>query len=251
MKTWQGALSKFLGDWQKRKEILGAIVTGSYAIGVVTKYSDIDVHIILSDDVNWTERGNKIVDGFLIEYFANPIRNLKKSLEEDYKNRTKHDARMFTIGKIMFDKTGVARRLKENAKREMIRSFKKPNNFRAELAKYRLWDQLDNLKDLNYHKSSNFKFLYYLHLDKILSSYAEFLGKEVVNPAKLEKWLFSAEFRKKYNIPKFPDKKFVELFGICLRVESFTQIKKLTEYVLEKMGGFNIDGWKLRTKLLI
>jgi len=70
--NWQLALEKFLKEWKEKDFVEGALLTGSYAIGMETKYSDVDVYIILSDSVEWRERGNKVIDGVLIEYFANP-----------------------------------------------------------------------------------------------------------------------------------------------------------------------------------
>ncbi len=47
----------------------------------------------------------------MIEYFANPMWQLKKYLKADRKEGRKECARMFALGKIVFDKTGDAQRL--------------------------------------------------------------------------------------------------------------------------------------------
>ena len=44
---WEKALDKFLQDWRRKKYVLGAMLTGSYAMGSPTRYSDIDIVIIL------------------------------------------------------------------------------------------------------------------------------------------------------------------------------------------------------------
>ena len=69
MEKWEIALNKFLKQQESEKYVLAAIATGSFVVGNNTNKSDIDVQIILSDEVNWRERGNKYADGFLIEYF--------------------------------------------------------------------------------------------------------------------------------------------------------------------------------------
>lgn len=78
MKPWEDALNKFLASWKEQKDVIGAIVCGSFITGLPTERSDIDLHIILSDEVDWRERGNQYVDGFLIEYFVNPPRQNKE-----------------------------------------------------------------------------------------------------------------------------------------------------------------------------
>ncbi|WP_231630083.1 nucleotidyltransferase domain-containing protein [Lysinibacillus sp. ZYM-1] len=72
MDNWKIALETLLKDWQGRDDVVGTLVCGSYVTGKPSKRSDIDVHIVLENDVTWRERGNQIIDGFLIEYFANP-----------------------------------------------------------------------------------------------------------------------------------------------------------------------------------
>ena len=83
MKDWETALDKFLVSWKVRKEVTGVLVCGSFVTGKPAPHSDIDLHIVLSESVLWRERGNKIVDGFLIEYFANPPRQIREYFKED------------------------------------------------------------------------------------------------------------------------------------------------------------------------
>ena len=62
--NWQSALNKFLKDWRDKDFVKAALLTGSYAVGG---------YLMLSDNVDWRERGNLIIDGVLVEYFANPV----------------------------------------------------------------------------------------------------------------------------------------------------------------------------------
>ncbi len=173
MEAWEQALDRFLIGWKKRKYVLGAMATGSYVTGYATKYSDIDVHIILSDKAKWRERGNKIVDGFLVEYFANPVRRLKGYSEEDHTENARTNARMFCTGKIIFDKTGIVAKLQRAAGKEMKVKFQTPDRVWAELAKYKLWDNLDTLKDLHDKKSPDFEYVFYLVLEAAIRTYSK------------------------------------------------------------------------------
>ena len=93
------ALEKFLSDWKDKDKIIGVLVCGSFVTGGASKHSDIDVQIILDNEVTWRERGNKIVDGFLIEYFANPLYRYEGYFEEDYSRNRTVTAHMFATGK--------------------------------------------------------------------------------------------------------------------------------------------------------
>src|SRR4051812_21721623 len=66
---WGKLIENFLAEWQAREPLVGALVTGSRVIGTATPESDIDIHLILPDDVEWRERGNLRIDGLLVEYF--------------------------------------------------------------------------------------------------------------------------------------------------------------------------------------
>jgi len=118
-----------------------------------------------------------------------------------------------------------------------------------------LWDNLDNLKDLFDKNSENFDFLYNFHLRQILVTYSKFLRTEIPPYSRLVEFFTNEKFREEYKFAEFPDKKFSRLFVKCLKSEGRNEkmkvIEKLTNHVLEKMHGFNIDGWKIRTKLEI
>lgn len=247
MENWQKALNRFLEPWQRRDEVLGAMVTGSYAAGTVSKCSDIDVFIILSDGTKWQERGSRTIDGFLIEYFANSLKQLRKYLEEDHKNGTKTNARMYAIGRIVFDKSDDLKKLQASAERDLKRKLPKPDKAWIEAAKYALWDGTDGLRDLHHRKASTFAFACHLHLQQIIKTYSKFLQKETPSPAKLHRFLDDHDFRRRYKIEPLPDRQFVQKFETCLKKPSLKRIEKLTKYVLTKMGGFEVDGWKLRT----
>ncbi len=252
MDAWEKALAKFIEPWKKRVDVEGVLVAGSYVWGVPTKYSDIDVHIVLSDKVNWRERGNKVVDGFLVEYFANPPKQIKRYMQENYKSGKRTDAMMFSKGKILFDKRGEVKKLRQFANSEMKRKFIKLRGTELELAKYALWDHLDNLNDLADQKSPGFNLLYNLLLEKVIYTYARYAGVDVGSPAKLHKFFTSEKFRKAYGINAFPDKKFIKLLLVCLNQSgpgAFKAIEKLTLRVFKKTGGLKIDGWKVKTPL--
>ena len=70
-------------DYIYRDYVIGIILSGSYATGNYTDNSDIDVHIVTSN-VNWKERGNKIIDGKMI--LEDTLENItkEKNLEDKF-----------------------------------------------------------------------------------------------------------------------------------------------------------------------
>ena len=83
MENWEKALKKFLQRYENEDYYEGAIACGSYVSGNNNEFSDIDVHIVLKRGNEWRERGNLEIDGFLIEYFANPVNKYESYMEDE------------------------------------------------------------------------------------------------------------------------------------------------------------------------
>jgi predicted nucleotidyltransferase len=239
-------IDKFINKWKNKKYVEGMLLTGSYVTGYYTKNSDIDIYIILSDEINWRERGNLIINGTLIEYFANPVRQIRSYFKKEFEKHEKITARMFVIGKIIFDKNGIVTKLKKEAEKWLKKPFKKLSKVEIELIKYSLWDSFDELKTVS--EEFNFKITYYTFLEKVLRSYCKFLGIEVPPISKINKYL-DKNYRAKYCYPEFPDKDFMNLFMKCLEKEDLNCVEKLYYHVINKLGGFDIKNWKLRSKI--
>lgn len=249
MEDWEKALSKFILKWKNKKEVVGALVCGSFITGNPTKHSDIDLQILLDDSCNWRQRGNEIVDGFLIEYFVNPLSQNLKYFEDDYNLNKKENIHMFKTGKVLFDRNGDVKKIINEAKKWDKKKFKKQNRISIELSKYALWDMQDNLEEVSEYKKEDFYYVFYKFLDNVLFHYSNYLGFVNIPVYKVRRFLMDKKDKEKYQINDFPDKKFVRLFIKCMNLnkkeEMLNQYKILNQYILEKMGGFNINGWKI------
>lgn len=250
MKNWNLAVNKFLEEWAIKNEFEGALLSGSYAVGDQSKSSDIDIIIVLSDKIKWWQRGNLTIDGYLIEYIADPVSLWEKSFEDDYNSGKKVSVSMFAIGKVLLDKNRVVAKLKEKAESIMEKPFRKMETREIEMAKYHLWDGINKLRNLFEGGFSRYSPLYYLHLSKIINFYASFMGISVPAVAKIYEFLNDAEFRDKYKLGGFTDEEFVKMVNNCFEnYSSLETIEKLNAYVIGKLGGFEINGWTLRTEL--
>lgn len=244
---WNVALEKFLTPLEKRPIIAGALVTGSHAIGTQSTNSDIDIHLILAKGTPWRERGNCYIDGYLIEYFMNSIAQLTEYRKSDFKEYSRTDARMFALGRILFDKTGELTNFQKSAKKELLREFPKRSASEVELGKYSLWDELDNLQDLEKANSPAYDYCHKLLLNRALEVYRKFLRIDVGATSKIYRYFTEPDFRKRYSLTVFPDTRFSTLFVDCLTDNSFRKIAALVNHSNKKMGGLELEGWKART----
>lgn len=130
----------------------------------------------------------------------------------------------------------------------MKKPFEKPDEIWVEIAKYFLWDMLDSLKDAKERNDPSFSYLYHLTLNKALEIYSKFLCVESPPASKVYRLFTDEEFRKAYMFEEFPDKEFVKLFLNAMKSKELRDLELIIEHVFDKMGGFNINGWRLRTK---
>lgn len=244
---WEKALEKFLRPIRKNPLITGALITGSRAIGTTSANSDIDVHLILAKGTKWRERGNKYVDGYMVEYFMNTIAQLAAYRRHDYAAYSRTDARMFALGRIIFDTTGELTAFQQSAWKELDKTFRKPSKNEIEMGKYGLWDELDNLEALFLTKSPAYDYCHKLLLNRTLEVYRRYLALDVGASSKIVRYFTEPDFRKRYSLPVFPDSAFSKKFIGCLTDNSFPKIKMLVNHTNRKMGGLVLDGWKART----
>ena len=215
MEKWELAAEKFLETYKNEEYFIGAILTGSYATGNQSINSDIDIYIITKDDNNWRERGNKLVDGFLIEYFINPRKKINDYMNKELQDYHISTIRIFANGKILIDKTGDVAKLIEQAKDYINRDFEDLNESLYKMNCYRVWDSFDEL-DQKYKRHEDIDLSYYIFLETVINSYFQNSKIESVPINKIEYILKDEEYRKRYNIRQLPDNDFTELLLKCL-----------------------------------
>ena len=110
---WKLALEEFIKGYKDNPEVEAILLVGSYAVGNQNDKSDIDVYVILNDEAMWRERGNKLVKGYLIEYFINPVRLVREYILEDKRGHGGAMANMLMNGQVLLDKHGIVDELKK------------------------------------------------------------------------------------------------------------------------------------------
>ena len=248
MKDWEKALYKFLEKYKNKPYFEGAVLCGSYATGNQNKFSDIDVHILLSDSQNWRERGIVFESGFLIEYFMNPIKKIQQEFQDDYLNGGNASANMFGYGRILFDKYGYVKQLHNEAIKILKKTPRKWKKKDLTLDLYGVWNLMDELNGLVLEKRF-FNTIYYELARALQGLYFKIKGIPRMSFTKTEKILTDSNFAKRYHIQKLPDKKFTKLFLDALHTVDIIKIQKLYDFVIKNVGGFDIETFKIRSKL--
>jgi predicted nucleotidyltransferase len=243
-------VNSFLEPYMADDDIQAAILTGSYAQGNQNKYSDIDIFIISSDKLNWRERGNKIISNYLLEYFINPPRIIIQEIDE-----YKYMATVVIVanGRIIFDKTGIVKQLKEKAFGIINRPIDPISNSEIEMIKYFTNNNYEQLKRTYEHNTDEFQFLYYTFLEYIIYSYGKYNGITLPPKTKIYQYIFNDEYYLNRDLKKINDNNFLEILKKCMEKDEngimYKNIIELKDYLLNYIGGLNIDGWKIRSEL--
>jgi len=249
---WRGKLDKFMESFEYKDDVVGVLVCGSFVTGSPSSRSDLDVHIILDEALSYRERGNRIVDGLLIEYFANPPRQIRSYFKEDYHGISPESQTQFATGEILLDVTGVVAELKQEAIAMLALNFEDVVPNTHELVKYGIWDMLDDLLDLYENERDEFNFVYYSNLDRLIFYYMQQI-KQAYGKKIILGHITSDVVRKKYLLNELPDENVKKLIKTCVTAESkmerIDSYEELTNVVLDLMGGFEIDGFKFKSSV--
>jgi hypothetical protein len=196
-----------------------------------------------------------VTNDFLIEYFANPPKQIRGYFREDFHENSTMSMVQFITGSVLFDTTGVISELKVEAKEWMEKKQDGLNHTLLELKKYAIWDDLDNLKDCFEQQRVDFNFTYHNSLLRLFKAYCVFLRLENIPYYQIFSYLSEPKYLEKYLKNGFPDEEFKQIFIKAIqevqRKNMMQCYEQLSQYVLNQMGGFIIDGWKLQSSIKI
>lgn len=251
MQEWERAVDRFLIPWKKTKDVTGALIAGSYVTGKPNPRSDLDLYIVTKAGTRWRERGNKRVDGFLIEYFVNPPEQIRKYFADNHASHSAMSLTPYTTGRILFDCDGSLAQLRREAQRWLRKSWRRSSRVERSLDAYRLWDALDNFEDALERGAPDVAYLYHHALQRLFELYTKSLGQIVPGVAKTHALLTDAEARRKYKHPAHSDARFAKQFTLAMAEQEparmLKSLRRLTKHVHDRWGGFEIDGFRART----
>lgn len=242
-KEIEAKLQKFLDGFEHKADVVGVLVCGSYVTGHPNSHSDLDVHLLLNKKCKYRERGNRIVDGLLIEYFANTKRQILAYFDEDFKKLRAMSQTQFATGEIIFDKTGEIAQLKQEAEKQLERGLADVDVTPSSITLYALWDSMDDLQAIFEEGRADFDFVYYCKLDRLLSVVFHNMHLPF-NVKTAYGQLVDKTVRKKYLLKEITDKPLCRLIKTAIaevdkkkRLDAFC---KLTQQILDE-NNFDIS----------
>lgn len=252
MKEWEKALYKFLEQYKDKDYFLGAILTGSYVTENNNENSDIDVFIVTKDTENWRQRGTELVDGYLIEYFINPLKKVLEYFEEEKASCEVATTMIFINSKIIYDTEKEVEKLISIAKNNSINLSETVNEDDFKMYCYGVWDGFDELTS-KYSSKEDIEFSYNIFLQRVIEAY--FYNKRLpsISLNKIERVLNNESYRNKYKPIKLPDDTFIQLLNNCFNnkeyIKKYESAKELYSYFMKQFPQFDINKFELKTNI--
>ncbi|MCL2404802.1 MAG: nucleotidyltransferase domain-containing protein [Defluviitaleaceae bacterium] len=249
MKKWEQAARSFIDSCSFKDEIDAVFLTGSYASGNADEFSDIDLYIVLSNDAKWRERGNKYVDGFIIEYFANPLRKIMNYIDDSYANASLIEINMILSGVVIYNQNSAAEKVIDYCTQKSMTDFPKMGEFNIKTGLLTLWDSHDELHRAYKKQSLDMTMQFYEFMRSAFELYSRYICSPVPGHHKLYRWLLDENYHQRYGLPTYNDPVFLEMVKHVFKVTGEKAMYDLSHdiytYVTHKMGGFDIGSYVL------
>ncbi len=234
------ALNIFVDNYKKNPNILAIFVSGSYIHSTPDKNSDLDVYVLL-EKAKMRERGNTWINGVEIEYFINPVNQVRYYFKTEIGNKAPYTAHMFANSKILYQKDKIINQLIKEAKAILKKKIPAIKKMDLEFARYSIDDTQKDLEDV-YLKKDIFAFSFIVN--NLLSECLDLFFK--VNRISKEK---SKRLQEQL---KSIDKNFEKLYMSALIErdidKKYKNINKLVNYIEKSIGGKRPKEWILRSK---
>jgi predicted nucleotidyltransferase len=235
------ALEKFTEQQKKNPEVIGILLSGSFIHSKPDKNSDLDIFVITKNS-KFRERGNIWIDGVEVEYFNNPVKQIRHYFKKEIKGETSPStAHMFANSVILYNKDPEINTLIKEAKKILKKPNKNMTRFEIEHARYFIDDLGKDLEDM-YIKKDNFSFE--IISLKILKDCLDIFYKtKRLYPEKSKRLLL--------NLKKI-DKEFANIYKNALlekdTKKKYAKLKILIKYVEKILGGKRPKEWKLKSR---
>ncbi|MBR5501615.1 MAG: nucleotidyltransferase domain-containing protein [Oscillospiraceae bacterium] len=253
MQQWSMAAETFLRRYKNEAWFLGAILTGSYATGNNHDSSDVDLFIVANDTVTWRERGNMLVDGVMIEYFINPLRQVLAELDAAFSENSLATTQMFANCKILYDIDGSIAAIVERAKNDLENGEIAPaSSYGRAMNCYTVWHSYYELcAKAKAHQ--NIAFSYNLFLCDTLKAYLANSVLPLMPIHKAERILADEAFRQRYNLHKMPEQQFTEKLLACFAANEISEqcacAQELYDYFMAQFPDFDINNFSFRSEI--
>ncbi|EDP96627.1 nucleotidyltransferase domain-containing protein [Kordia algicida OT-1] len=236
------ALEKFIARWKQKGIVRGILLTGSYAVGIQNENSDIDIRLVLDNTTTTSFKGLETIDGFSFSYIGRSKAVTLEKFNKQFFSHVKMEARIYNVGKILFDPYRDIATLQQIAKNYVETGLipRKTSETDRQLHMYSLHKKYEYI--LNTTPDDPFyTYNYILYLKNALNFYASVLNTEIIfeNDSKLHRFLTDKHYLEMYGYTSFPDQEFIKLWLLALEKREIKEIREIYTYLRKNLYKFN------------
>ncbi|WP_425449328.1 nucleotidyltransferase domain-containing protein [Dethiothermospora halolimnae] len=211
------------------------MLAGSIIRGEGTETSDLDI-VVIYEKVDKAFRESFIYEGTMVEVFAHDMSTLKYFIYNlDYNEGRPVMATMINEGMVIPSETKLSNELKTLAREHIKKGPKITNPEKIDSMRYNITNLLDDLKDSrNRHEQMAIAVRLYEDLAELYfrtKGYWRGKGKSIVRIMKK----YNPDFALRYN----------ESFDLLFKKEDSSKVMELGEELLNFVGGYLFEGYKL------
>lgn len=226
-------------------DVEGIFLTGSFLDPKrFSKNSDMDLFLVLKN-IGKRYRGVFHIDGVEIDYFVNSLEQIVNDLEKSKEAPKKIMAHILAGAEIILDKDAELEQLRVRAKELLAQEAGSiMPDFAQIMSKYFIDDYLKDLAD-SWGDRDIFAWQYNesMFLNYLVEIFCRRENILLVKP----------KYQKEEIIKK--DARFIELYEKVAQAsfgeEKNEQIKKLAEYVMDKLGGRLPEDWEMESQVSV
>ncbi|MBQ9833852.1 MAG: nucleotidyltransferase domain-containing protein [Bacilli bacterium] len=247
------AVTKFIDkmNYLSNKDILGIVLYGSSITGYTHANSDIDIHIITSNNVKDLIRGVITIDNNKFEYFERPIEDVYKEVDISFKNQRNALLTMIGYGIILFDRNGEIKKLQQHILEKYANPLPHLEGDDAKEMVAILDNRLIKLQDMYDNNDIAFESSYFLLIERIRKFYSRRCGCSDIPPEKAVRVYSDEEYRQAFCKSNIPDKEFISLYFDALtqtnKEDKMKMAYKIFDYTKKDIN-LNPNDYRIRVK---
>jgi len=229
-------------NYLQNKNVLGIILYGSSITGYAHAASDIDIHIITTNNIKDLVRGVVTINNNKFEYFERPLDDVYKEVDLSFKNQKNALLTMIGYGNIIFDRDGETKKLQQYILDKYSNPLPSLEGDDAKEMVAILDNRIIKLQDMFNKNSIEFDSSYFLLIERMRKFYSRRCGCSDIPPEKAVRVYSDDNYREAFCKSKIPDNDFIELYLKALvqdnRIDKLNMAYKMFEYTT---NGINLN----------
>ena len=234
-------INELLNRLEILDEVIGVVLYGSYALKTQDEFSDIDILIVVYNEYeNICGRGNFIIKNKAVEFFIKTENEVYKEFMKELQSLEPATRNELLGGIIIKDKYNTIKKMQEGAKEINQMPYKPLSKLEIYGITITLRNQLKEIERKNKYNEKDLLFCFYNYLYELIKVYCDY-ERVPIRKYKFYKTYTNEMYRLSNMALDMSDKYVKKMFIKLIEEFSIDELKKITEYVINKISDLPIE----------